>query len=671
MKRPRPLLLCALVAFVGLLVAGDPQAGSATVQEAAPEIAHGIKDRATEPHEIEIPGDLEAKFVKLENPLLKLGDASKRVRELQLSLNRELGGQGGQRVIELGRPVRVGPAKGPLPDKSGKTRAVYVSRWDKAFYVHGDWEPCDGKGIKLEADNDSWKETSHFVLPDRPLKVDGVYGQHTYAAVILFQMVQGLPITGEVDVVTLDKLEPMIPTNRCLAAVMERVGRVFEAERVRNVFNKEDDGYPLWVKRCTAFIMTLLILAVSAVMFRIVRMLANSRRILSRCLFMPASSPWFTALVENKVFLCMAQFAPALFIYATALMIFPAPDPARDVLPYVNTFQDWQVYLSRLGLSYISLVFTLAAFAIASAIEDIFDPDPEVDNPINHIIRASKRLIGLAGIVLICAALAGQNPFVIIGGLGAFMAVIILVFRDYLLGLVASVQIITNRVVRLGDWIAMPKYNADGNVTEMSLTFIKVQNFDKTISTIPTHAVLSESFRNWTGMQTAGGRRIKRSVLIDIRSIQVCTPDMVDRFEKVELIRDYIRGKKAELEGYNREHDVEASPVNCRQLTNIGTFRAYLEEYLRNHPGLSDEMTFLVRHLEPTKNGLPIEVYAFSKETALGKYEAVQADIFDHVLAILPEFDLQAFQEMTDINPNLAEDSPRDGHRQIGMGNAG
>ena len=216
---------------------------------------------------------------------------------------------------------------------------------------------------------------------------------------------------------------------------------------------------------------------------------------------------------------------------------------------------------------------------------------------------------------MICASLAGEHPFYIIGGLGAFTAVFMLVFRDSVLGLVASIQIIANRVVKVGDWIAMPKFNADGDVQEMSLGLIKVQNFDKTVSTIPTNTVLTESFRNWTGMQISGGRRIKRALLIDIRSIQVCTPEMIERFEQIELIRDYITEKRAELTEYNRTHDVDVSTVNSRRLTNIGTFRAYLKAYLGTHPGLTSEITFLVRHLQPTSNGLPIEIYAFSKET--------------------------------------------------------
>ena len=332
------------------------------------------------------------------------------------------------------------------------------------------------------------------------------------------------------------------------------------------------------------------------------------------------------------------------------MAIFPDPNPAENQYPYLNTFQIWGEYLSRMGLAYVGLVFMLVGWAIANACNERFNPDHEVDNPISGIIRSAKQFIGLVGMVIICAALIERNPFYFIGGLGAFMAIIMLVFRDYLLGLVASIQIISNRVATIGDWIEMPKYNANGHVLEMSLLLIKVQNFDNTISTIPTHAVLSESFRNWTGMQIAGGRRIKRSVLIDMRSIQVCTPEMIERFENMELIRSYINEKKGLFRNHNSGEDVEVSLANTRQLTNIGTFRVYLEAYLRGHPKLNTEMMILIRHLQPTDHGLPVEIIAFCTETIWDKFEAVQADIFDHILAVMPEFGLRVFQDVPDEN---------------------
>lgn len=602
---------------------------------------------------IPTPANLYARFEELE-AVLSVGDANDRVRELQASLNRALRGE----TIELRELVYVSDALGPRSDGSDtasdrqqKIRKVYSKDSQKAFVIRGNWRPLDESGpIGFDQNEDLLRLTTAVKMPDEelgePIKVDGVYGQHTEAAVALFQWQHRLPVTGRVDVVTLDKLEPMIPTNPLLAVIMNWIDEpgigAFKVKRTH-------DDYPYWVKTCTSLIMTLIICLFAGVAYQIARMGANSTRFLTRWLFTPSSSPWFAAMREHKVFLLAAQFAPAILIYFAALAIFPAPDENHDKLPYLNVFQNWRGYLANIGLAYLSLVLMLVSFAIANTFDAVFNPDHETENPIGSIIRAAKRLIAVIGTLMIFASLTGKHPFYIIGGLGAFTAVFMLVFKDHLLGLVASIQIIANRVVKVGDWIVMPKFNADGDVQEISLGLIKVQNFDKTVSTIPTSAVLTESFRNWTGMQESGGRRIKRAILIDMHSIQVCTPVMIQRFEKIELIGDYIAEKKAELAEYNRTHNIEASTVNSRRLTNIGTFRAYLKAYLGAHPGLTSEMTFLVRHLQPTNNGLPIEIYAFTNETNWSTYESVQADIFDHILAILPEFGLQTFQEITDV----------------------
>lgn len=609
------------------------------------------QETADSPQGISAPSDLDKKFDHLDKDKapLTLGDASDRVRELQLTLNAKLGGR--DSLIRLATPVGIGPARGTSrDDPKSQVRIVWIPEWDRAFHIRGDWIPYDESGQPIE-----WPDTAqstdfqpvHFLkLPDDPLKVDGVFGQHTQAAVMLFQLEHSLLVTGDVDAVTLDKLEPLLPTNPLLATIMGWVSHIFDPE---------NDSYPYLVKTSTAMIATLLILIASIAVYQMTRMLANSTTLLSRWMFTPSTSPWFTALRENHVFYRIAHFGPALFIWAAGQLIFP---DATSQFPYLNTFQNWHEYVSRWGLAYLSVVFVAVLFAFIKACETIYDPDQDVNNPIIGITRAAKRFVEILGVILVVAALAGRNPLLIIGGLGGFMALIVLMFRDYLLGVVASVQIITNKVVKVGDWIVMPKYNADGDVIDMSLTLIKVQNFDKTISTIPTYAVLTESFRNWSGMHQSGGRRIKRAIFIDVYSIRICSPDMVARFEKMELIRDYILTKKAELEEYNRQHDVQASLVNSRRLTNLGTFRAYLDAYLRSHPGLHHDLTFLVRHLQPTNNGLPIEVYAFTKETAWGQYEAIQADIFDHVLAVLPEFELKAFQDVTNWQPPQTETRP-------------
>jgi miniconductance mechanosensitive channel len=205
-----------------------------------------------------------------------------------------------------------------------------------------------------------------------------------------------------------------------------------------------------------------------------------------------------------------------------------------------------------------------------------------------------------------------------------------------------------NDMVRIGDWIQMPKYGADGDVVDVSLLTIKVQNWDKTISTIPAYALISDSFVNWRGMKESGGRRIKRHINIDMSTIRFCSPEMLDRYEKFQLITDYVRTRRKEIAAFNTEHKIDTSElINGRSMTNIGTFRAYAVAYLRNHPMIRQDMTFLIRHLQPGEHGLPVEIYVFSKDTAWANYEAIQADIFDHLLAVVPMFDLRVFQQPT------------------------
>ncbi len=227
-------------------------------------------------------------------------------------------------------------------------------------------------------------------------------------------------------------------------------------------------------------------------------------------------------------------------------------------------------------------------------------------------------------------------------------AVLLLIFKDSILGLVAGIQISSNDMVRLGDWVEMPKHGADGDVIDISLTTVKIQNFDKTITTIPTYTMVSDSFKNWRGMSQSAGRRIKRNINIDMRSVKFCDESMLERFASFRHISEYIARKKDELTKFNAENGIDDSVlVNGRRMTNLGTFRAYLEGYLRNHPKINKDMTFLVRQLQPTETGLPIEIYVFCSDKIWANYEAIQADIFDHILAVIPEFDLKVFQNPT------------------------
>ena len=576
--------------------------------------------------------------------ILKPGDASGRVREVQATLNRRL------------RDIP-NEQSGPLAVPSD----IVVEEVNGRRIMKGDAE--NGSSITLTVPT-HWKPSGNdvdgfFITIDPEkdaLKVDGVYGQHTFAAVMLFQEANNLQPTGEVDPVTLDKLEPMIPPNFILAKLMgwimdSRFGRFSDSDTKVKV-----SQHGLLMKRLTAITAFLLIAIVSLIAYRIAHNLAESTRFLTRWLFTPSSSPWFTALREEKVFLLSAQFVPAL-VFCLGSSLYPAPFVGeKNPFPYLNTFQNWHVGVNRFGLAYASLIATMVALAIADAFNRVYiSKRADDENPIAGIVGGAKRFAVLVGIVLIASAIVGRSPLFFVGGIGAFMAVILLVFKDSLLGFVASVNIVMNNMIKKGDWVEIEKYGADGDVTDISLNCIKVQNFDKTVTTIPTHALLTEGVKNWSGMHSSGGRRIKRSILIDMDSVKVCSEEMIERYKKIELIRDYVLEKEMELERYNLDRRITESPVNSRRLTNIGTFRAYLRAYLGDHELLRRDMTFLVRQLQPTQEGLPIEIYCYTKVTAWSDYEDIQADIFDHILSILSEFELRAFQSLSDFSPQVLE----------------
>lgn len=264
---------------------------------------------------------------------------------------------------------------------------------------------------------------------------------------------------------------------------------------------------------------------------------------------------------------------------------------------------------------------------------------------IKGYLQVLKIVIYAIATILVIAALIDRSPLLLLSGLGALAAVLMLVFKDTILSLVASVQLNSNDMLRVGDWIEMPQVNADGDVIDIALHTVKVQNWDKTITTIPTWRLISESYRNWRGMQDSGGRRIKRSLLIDQTSARFLTEDEREKMRRFLLIDDYLADKTAEMADWNAKLVAAGrDPVNMRRSTNIGAFRAYVQNYLENHPGIRQDMTLLVRQLQPTETGLPLEIYAFTATTAWAEYEAIQGDIFDHLLAILPEFGLRLFQ---------------------------
>lgn len=345
-----------------------------------------------------------------------------------------------------------------------------------------------------------------------------------------------------------------------------------------------------------------------------------------------SKSRWGDILRKNRVFERIIRIAPAAVIHAFA-PVFPA----------------YRVWIQRIAFSYIVFIFLLSIDKFLDVINDIYSNfEVSRSKPIKGYLQVIKIVLYIIGIIIIIGVLIDRSPWLLLSGIGAATAVLLLIFQNSLLGLVAGIQLSANNMVRLGDWIEMPKYAADGDVIEISLHTVKIQNWDKTITTIPTHALISESFKNWRGMQESTGRRIKRSVYIDMTSIKFCTAEMLERFKKIRYIKEYLDNKEKEIEAHNKSHDIDSSNiVNGRHLTNIGTFRAYIERYLHNHPRVHKGMIQMVRQLQPTENGLPIEIYVFTNDTAWVAYEAIQSDIFDHILAVIPEFDLRIYQGPT------------------------
>ncbi|MDG2065403.1 MAG: mechanosensitive ion channel [SAR324 cluster bacterium] len=342
---------------------------------------------------------------------------------------------------------------------------------------------------------------------------------------------------------------------------------------------------------------------------------------------------WDNVLVEKHVFQRLLNFVPLILIYVLTSPILAGTE------------------LLALSQTLINVLFLLAAMltvdALLSALLAIYSSSGiSKEISITPFVQVLKLALYFVSGILLLSLLLQKTPLYFLSGLGALTAVLMFVFKDILMGFVAGIQLIANKMVAPKDWIEMSKYGADGDVIEITLTTVKVQNFDNTITTIPTYALINESFKNWRNMNLSGGRRIKRYVNIDLSSIKFCDTEMLERFTKIQLITNAIQDRQAEIKVSNEEKNVDESTiVNGRRLTNIGIFRAYVDAYLRQHPQISNQMTFLVRQLSPRENGLPIEIYVFCKETNWNIYEAVQADIFDHILAVVPEFDLRVFQE--------------------------
>ncbi|MCM3109660.1 mechanosensitive ion channel family protein [Lederbergia lenta] len=341
---------------------------------------------------------------------------------------------------------------------------------------------------------------------------------------------------------------------------------------------------------------------------------------------------WGNIIVERKVFRKLSHVVPAIIIFQ-----------------FASTFTTFEYLIQKGATIYIILTGLMVFNSLLDAINDIYQThDISKIKPIKGYLQVVKIIVITFGIIFVIAILMDESPLILLSGIGALSAVFMLIFKDSLLGLVAGVQLSNNDMVRVGDWIEIPKYGADGDVIDISLNTVKVQNFDKTITMVPSYALISDSFKNWRGMQTSGGRRIKRSLFIDTNSISFCTEEMIERFNSIDYLTDYITKKEREIEEYNIQHEINRSiTVNGRALTNIGVFREYIRNYLKNHSGINQDMSLMVRQLAPSENGLPIEIYAFSNDIRWAVYESIQGDIFDHLFAVAPQFGLRLFQNPT------------------------
>ena len=367
-------------------------------------------------------------------------------------------------------------------------------------------------------------------------------------------------------------------------------------------------------------------------------------------------STWDDRLIERRVFHKLANVAPALVTYVGigwALGVGPdmlAEGPAVDLqaTSREGLALAGAILVRRVSLAWVVIALTTAAGALLNALNDIYaETYAEASNrPIKGYLQVVSLFLYVAAGILAVSVLVGLNPVVFLSGLGALTAILMLVFKDTILSLVASVQIMSNNMIGIGDWVEMPQANADGDVIDIALHTVKIQNWDKTISTIPTHKFISESFQNWRGMSESGGRRIKRAIHLDMSTIHFLSDKEVARLSSFEFLHDYLMAKQEELEVANAREGPAADVLpDQRRLTNVGTFRAYVLHYLHNHPMIHQEMTLLVRQLQPGPQGLPLEIYCFSNDTDWGNYEGLQADICDHLIASLPEFGLEAFQE--------------------------
>lgn len=348
---------------------------------------------------------------------------------------------------------------------------------------------------------------------------------------------------------------------------------------------------------------------------------------------------WDDLLIEYNLIKHLVRVIPGIIVAVAAPIALRSPF--------------WVVVLERSAQIFIVATLLAAIGATTRAMTAFLMSKEEYANkPIKVIFQIVAVLAYFVGGIIILSILIDRSFTSLFAALGASMAILMLIFKDSILGFVAGWQLSVNNMLRPGDWITVPKFGADGDVEEISLYSVKVRNFDKTITTVPPYALITDSFQNWRGMQESDGRRVKRSIIIDMHTVQFCTPEMLERFRKIRYIEEYVQKTEKAIEEYNEQHNIDNTIlVNGRRQTNIGVFRAYLTSYLANHPMVSKTMTAMVRQLQPTEKGIPIELYFFISDKNWVNYENIQSDIFDHILAIVPQFDLQIFQFSSSFHP--------------------
>ena len=343
---------------------------------------------------------------------------------------------------------------------------------------------------------------------------------------------------------------------------------------------------------------------------------------------------WDDIVFDRKVMVHLSRMVAPILIYILLPLAFSDAESATLAL------------ILRFCLIFIIIMFLSFISSLLAAVYTVYSEKEQFrDRPLKGLLQTVQVILYFVGGIIVVSILIDRSPGVLLTGLGASAAVLMLVFKDSIMGFVSGVQLSANNMLKVGDWITMPKYGADGDVIEVSLNTVKVRNFDKTITTIPPYLLVSDSFQNWRGMQESGGRRIKRSINIDMNSVRFCTPEMLAKYRKIQLLANYVEQTEQVIKEYNEEHHIDNSIlVNGRRQTNLGVFRAYLNCCLKSHPGVNHDMTCMVRQLQPTDHGIPLELYFFSATTSWIPYEDLQSDVFDHLLAIISEFDLHVFQ---------------------------